>query len=265
MEIHEDERVREAAERCARLESWIQVERDQVERERLAEALQDARQELAKELDRVDRQKSLGNAGDTLAKGIENASQEIGGLLVPDGGGSSGSQIFPDGNVTDFLKQLDAAAAEKKAGRELAQQLEPSPDITELPEYKKLYAEALERLTALDASIMRGVADAEAGRTAPAGEVFDRLESKLEQELAADVDQYAEVQELQPGREIEGEVEAIVEREDQAFYIVKDHDDELAAVAVEKGGPEMEVGDDIEARRDNDGTYDVGPGYSYGR
>lgn len=34
------------------------------------------------------------------------------------------------------------------------------------------------RLAALDASIMRGVADAEAGRTAPAGKVFDRLEAK---------------------------------------------------------------------------------------
>ncbi len=34
------------------------------------------------------------------------------------------------------------------------------------------------RLAALDASIMRGVADAEAGRTRPAGDVFDRLEAK---------------------------------------------------------------------------------------
>ncbi len=34
------------------------------------------------------------------------------------------------------------------------------------------------RLTALDASITRGVADAKAGRTKPAAEVFDRLERK---------------------------------------------------------------------------------------
>lgn len=34
------------------------------------------------------------------------------------------------------------------------------------------------RLAALDASIMRGVADADAGRTRPAGDVFDRLEAK---------------------------------------------------------------------------------------
>lgn len=34
------------------------------------------------------------------------------------------------------------------------------------------------RLAALDTSIARGVADAEAGRTKPAEEVFDRLERK---------------------------------------------------------------------------------------
>lgn len=34
------------------------------------------------------------------------------------------------------------------------------------------------RLAALDASIMRGIADAGAGRTKPASAVFDRLEEK---------------------------------------------------------------------------------------
>lgn len=34
------------------------------------------------------------------------------------------------------------------------------------------------RLAALDASIMRGLADADAGLTKPAGEVFERLEAK---------------------------------------------------------------------------------------
>ncbi|KKZ84066.1 hypothetical protein RPHASCH2410_PD03960 (plasmid) [Rhizobium phaseoli Ch24-10] len=34
------------------------------------------------------------------------------------------------------------------------------------------------RLAALDASILRGIADAEAGRTKPASDVFDRLEAK---------------------------------------------------------------------------------------
>ena len=35
-----------------------------------------------------------------------------------------------------------------------------------------------EALAALDASIRRGLADAEAGRTKPAEQVFDRLEEK---------------------------------------------------------------------------------------
>ena len=34
------------------------------------------------------------------------------------------------------------------------------------------------RLAALDASIMRGIADADAGRTKSASDVFDRLEAK---------------------------------------------------------------------------------------
>jgi len=34
------------------------------------------------------------------------------------------------------------------------------------------------RLVALDSSIARGLADADAGRTKPANEVFDRLEAK---------------------------------------------------------------------------------------
>lgn len=34
------------------------------------------------------------------------------------------------------------------------------------------------RLAALDASIARGLADADAGRTTPADQVFDRLEAK---------------------------------------------------------------------------------------
>jgi antitoxin ParD1/3/4 len=34
------------------------------------------------------------------------------------------------------------------------------------------------RLVALDASIMRGIADADAGRTKPASDVFSRLETK---------------------------------------------------------------------------------------
>lgn len=47
-----------------------------------------------------------------------------------------------------------------------------------LREGVRLVQEREARLTALDAAIMRGVADVEAGRVKPAEEVFDRLERK---------------------------------------------------------------------------------------
>jgi antitoxin ParD1/3/4 len=47
-----------------------------------------------------------------------------------------------------------------------------------LREGVRLIHERETRLAALDASIMRGLADAEAGRTKPAEDVFDRLERK---------------------------------------------------------------------------------------
>jgi len=55
-----------------------------------------------------------------------------------------------------WLKEMAVACAERKS--------EPSSPK--------------ERLAALDASIRRGLADAEAGRTKPAEDVFDRLERK---------------------------------------------------------------------------------------
>ena len=42
------------------------------------------------------------------------------------------------------------------------------------------------KLAALDASIVRGLADADAGRTKPAGEVLDRLEAKYRAMAAKD-------------------------------------------------------------------------------
>jgi antitoxin ParD1/3/4 len=39
-------------------------------------------------------------------------------------------------------------------------------------------SEVLRRLSILDASLARGLADAEAGRVKPAADVFDRLEDK---------------------------------------------------------------------------------------
>ncbi|MDP3294033.1 MAG: type II toxin-antitoxin system ParD family antitoxin [Nevskia sp.] len=47
-----------------------------------------------------------------------------------------------------------------------------------LREGVRLVQEREARLAALDASIARGLADAEAGQTKPAAKVFDRLEAK---------------------------------------------------------------------------------------
>jgi len=47
-----------------------------------------------------------------------------------------------------------------------------------LREGVRLIQEREARLSALDASLARGLADAEAGRVKPADEVFDRLEEK---------------------------------------------------------------------------------------
>ena len=55
-----------------------------------------------------------------------------------------------------------------------------------LREGVRLIQEREARLAALDASIMRGLADAEAGRTAPAAEVFDRLERRYGGPAGAD-------------------------------------------------------------------------------
>lgn len=48
-----------------------------------------------------------------------------------------------------------------------------------LREGVRLIQEREARLAALDASIRRGIADAEAGRTRPADQVFDELEATL--------------------------------------------------------------------------------------
>jgi antitoxin ParD1/3/4 len=48
-----------------------------------------------------------------------------------------------------------------------------------LREGVRLVQEREARLAALDASIARGLADADAGRTRPGSDVFDRLEARL--------------------------------------------------------------------------------------
>ncbi|MFL6729929.1 MAG: type II toxin-antitoxin system ParD family antitoxin [Sphingomicrobium sp.] len=52
-----------------------------------------------------------------------------------------------------------------------------------LREGVRLIQEREARLAALDASIARGVADAEHGRTRPASQVFDELEASLRSAL----------------------------------------------------------------------------------
>jgi antitoxin ParD1/3/4 len=54
-----------------------------------------------------------------------------------------------------------------------------------LREGVRLIQERETRLAALDASIARGVADADAGRIKSTSEVFDRLESKLKAKAKA--------------------------------------------------------------------------------
>ena len=53
-----------------------------------------------------------------------------------------------------------------------------------LREGVRLIQEREARLAALDASIARGLADADAGRTTPAAAVFDRLEAKYRAQAA---------------------------------------------------------------------------------
>ncbi|MEO7177452.1 MAG: type II toxin-antitoxin system ParD family antitoxin [Allosphingosinicella sp.] len=72
----------------------------------------------------------------------------------------------------DLGRQLEAFVAELvEAGR-----YNSKSEV--LREGVRLIHERESRLAALDASIRRGLADADEGRTKPADEVFDRLESK---------------------------------------------------------------------------------------
>jgi hypothetical protein len=272
--IHDDDGVRTAAERCARLESWLQVEKDPAEREKIAEALRDARDTLAKEVHRYERERGI------EPKGEPNADR-----------------MFPDGNVTDFLKRLDQAAeAKKDAGAapasdtseaeakadtqeavaeadaaaapelERVRELEPPAAITELPEYQELYEEALDRYTneitaQLEASVARSMEDI-AEADLPQGEDVDSIGR-----TAAASYRYAPEPEAAPelakGAEIEGTVKAIEQRDGGSFYVVEGEDGRLVAVPVDED-LDLEPGDDIAASRDRDGTYGVSRGADYG-
>jgi antitoxin ParD1/3/4 len=51
--------------------------------------------------------------------------------------------------------------------------------MAEIPDLDEALKERKARLAALDASIARGLADANAGQAKPSSEVFDRVEAKL--------------------------------------------------------------------------------------
>ena len=72
----------------------------------------------------------------------------------------------------DLGRQLESFVADLvKAGR-----YNSKSEV--LREGVRLVQEREARLAALDAAVARGLADAEAGRTRPAADVFDRLEAK---------------------------------------------------------------------------------------
>jgi predicted transcriptional regulator len=71
------------------------------------------------------------------------------------------------------MRATVARAKEEKERIEMRDRLIP------IDEDARLVQEREARLTSLDASIARGVADADAGRVKSIGAVFDNLESKL--------------------------------------------------------------------------------------
>ena len=256
--FYENERVRAAAERVARLETWQQLEKDPAKREEIGRALVDARDTFKVESERAAQEK---------------AEREAAAKAEAD----KAKNMFGDGNVTDFLKALDKAsdavkAAElaKNAGdqvkpeapeakaesatadadqvqeRERLRELEPPKEITDLPEFKELYDA---KLAQLDAEAEATFAEITAGRDEP----------------KIDADKVAE---LEPGAEVSGMVAGIERRDDVIIYIVRDDDGMLTALhddAKEPKFPELEQGDAIAASRDrDDGTYEVSQGDDYG-
>lgn len=256
--FYEDDRVRAAAERCARLESWLQLETDPAEREKIGKALADAKDTFKDERERAAKEKAEREA----------AAKAEGGK----------DKMFGDGNVTDFFKKLDDLAAEKKAAEavkeigskdqdakpdataeaavddeaaakelQLVRQLEPPVEITELPEYKALYEEALAKYAAeaeAAAEISAGGGDGDGGSTK---------------------EDFENVPELAPGQEIEGTVAAVIERDDRLIYIVRNEEGLMAALDDKDGQcAHLERGDEVCASRDQDGNYEVHQDNDYG-
>lgn len=254
--FYEDDRVRAAAERVARLESWQKLESDPAKLDDIARALDDARDTFRSECERAAREKAEREAAEKAKDG-------------------KGNQMFPDGSVTDFLKALDKAGTEKQQAEATAKaagdaqeqpkadstasatadadqvkelerlrELEPPKEITDLPEYKALYEEGLQRY-AEEAEAIAG--EISAGQSEPRPE---------------------DVPELQPGDEVSGVVLTVNHRDDVIIYIVRDDDGMLTALhddAKEPKFPDLEKGDAIAASRDrDDGEYTVSQGDDYG-
>lgn len=236
-----DDSVKAAAERCAELEAWLRLENDPQVREQLWQELNKAREQLREAIARE-----------------REARERAGG-------------VFPEGNVTDFLKKLDEAAAARKAAdaaagngaraagdvepardgpaaerepervRELVRELEVPAEIRALPEWPQAYREAIEAYNGFSAAAL--------GR-------------EIGGDLAAA--RHDEVRELEAGAEIEGRIAAVIERDSQAYYVVEAEDGRRALVPV-NGELDLEPGDDITASRDRDGSYDVEADHGYGR
>jgi hypothetical protein len=261
--FYEDDRVNEAAERCARLESWLLLENDPAKREQIEKALADAKDVFKAESERAAKEKA---ERDAAAKADA----------------TNGAAMFSEGSVTDFLKKFDEAAAEKKGVdtatngneataereasangataveaegaaqvRELVRELEPPADITQLPEYKERYEEAMARYQAVMEEAIE-IAAAEVDNQ-PAPDLPHAPESE-----------YEDVPELAAGEDIQGAVVGVVRQGGQTFYVVRNDEGAMASLAADENCPELEVGDEVCASRDQHGTYDVSQDSGYG-
>lgn len=236
--IHDDEKLRAAAERCAELESWLRLEPDPAERDRIALALKDAHVQLAKEMQRVAKDQ-----------------------------GMEASQMFPDGNVTDFLKAMDERAAAAKDAAEV-RQVEQAASIAAEPHPAAVEAEAQELVRELVRELevpaeIRALPDWPPTYQAVATDCDNAIAAGFERAAAAGAE-YDQVPELEAGQEIEGEILAIIERDGQGFYVIEGEDGHKALAGVEEEGPEYEPGEEITASRDEEGRYEVSRTYGYG-
>jgi hypothetical protein len=259
--FHDDAGVRAAAEQCAERETWLRLESNPAERQRIEQALRQAQAKLARE--------------------VERAGQQLASIFTPDSAGrASGARMFPQGNVTDIFKALDERAARARAdadarhaielaahaepppaapiephpveveretarlGEELQRELRAPPEIRDLPDWAELHAASLQEYGNV---IAGGDGPELASAPLPAGPDFDQ------------------VPELAAGESIEGDILAIIERDGASFYVIEADDGHQAAAAVELDGPEFEAGDTVTASRDDHGNYEIEDDYGYGR